>query len=64
MGGRGRRIVAGGQGLIFLMLGTVTDGDEKGAGEGTGKYVFCHNDLGKHNVIVNPDTLKIKAIID
>lgn len=29
-----------------------------------GDYVFCHNDLGQHNVIVDPDTLKIKAIID
>lgn len=28
------------------------------------EYVFCHNDLGQHNVIVDPDTLKIKAIID
>ena len=29
-----------------------------------GDYVFCHNDLGQHNVIVDPHTLKIKAIID
>ncbi len=28
------------------------------------EYVFCHNDLSQHNVIVDPDTLKIKAIID
>lgn len=28
------------------------------------EYVFCHNDLGQHNVIVDPDTLRIKAIID
>ncbi|KAK4140851.1 kinase-like domain protein [Dichotomopilus funicola] len=27
-------------------------------------YVFCHNDLGQHNVIVDPETLKINAIID
>lgn len=26
--------------------------------------VFCHNDLGTHNVIVDPETLKVKAIID
>src|SRR4051812_38759030 len=26
--------------------------------------VFCHNDLSTHNVIVDPETLKIKAIID
>lgn len=29
-----------------------------------GDFVFCHNDLGQHNVIVDPATLKIKAIID
>jgi len=27
-------------------------------------YVFCHNDLGQHNVLVDPETLKINAIID
>jgi aminoglycoside phosphotransferase len=26
--------------------------------------VFCHNDLSTHNVIVDPETLKVKAIID
>lgn len=26
--------------------------------------VFCHNDLSANNVIVNPETLKIAAIID
>ena len=26
--------------------------------------VFCHNDLSAHNVIVNPETLKVNAIID
>ncbi|KJZ79253.1 hypothetical protein HIM_01404 [Hirsutella minnesotensis 3608] len=29
-----------------------------------GEYVFCHNDLAQQNVIVDPLTLKIKAIID
>lgn len=29
-----------------------------------GDYVFCHNDLGQHNVIVDPSTLRINAIID
>lgn len=29
-----------------------------------GEYVFCHNDLGQHNVLVDPETLKISAIID
>lgn len=28
------------------------------------EYVFCHNDLSQGNVIVDPKTLKIKAIID
>lgn len=32
--------------------------------DGKGDYVFCHNDLSQHNVIVDPDTLKIRAIID
>lgn len=30
----------------------------------TDEYVFCHNDLSQHNVIVEPDSLKIAAIID
>lgn len=29
----------------------------------TAEYVFCHNDLSQQNVIVNPETLKIAAII-
>jgi len=29
-----------------------------------GEFVFCHNDLAQHNIIVNPRTLKIQAIID
>lgn len=28
------------------------------------EYVFCHNDLSQQNVIVDPVTLRIKAIID
>ena len=28
------------------------------------KYVFCHNDLSQQNIIVDPETLKINAIID
>ena len=27
-------------------------------------YVFCHNDLSQNNIIVDPETLKINAIID
>jgi aminoglycoside phosphotransferase len=26
--------------------------------------VFCHNDLSTHNIIVDPETLKVKAVID
>lgn len=29
-----------------------------------GDFVFCHGDLGQHNVLVDPKTLKIAAIID
>ncbi|KAI8625660.1 hypothetical protein F5Y19DRAFT_262580 [Xylariaceae sp. FL1651] len=29
-----------------------------------GSYMFCHNDLEQHNAIVDPATLKIRAIID
>ena len=28
------------------------------------EYVFCHNDLSQANIIVDPETLKIKAIVD
>ncbi|KAL5341024.1 hypothetical protein BJX70DRAFT_396083 [Aspergillus crustosus] len=27
-------------------------------------YVFCHNDLSQHNVVVDPRSLKIQAILD
>lgn len=30
----------------------------------TDELVFCHNDLSPSNIIVDPDTLKINAIID
>ncbi|KLU91924.1 hypothetical protein MAPG_10873 [Magnaporthiopsis poae ATCC 64411] len=30
----------------------------------TEDLVFCHNDLSTHNVIVDPQTLKVKAIVD
>ncbi|KJR87267.1 uncharacterized protein SPSK_01927 [Sporothrix schenckii 1099-18] len=29
-----------------------------------GDYVFCHNDLSQYNVLVDPETLKINAIVD
>jgi hypothetical protein len=28
------------------------------------EYVFCHNDLAQHNIIVDPGTLRIRAIVD
>lgn len=28
------------------------------------EYAFCHNDLSQANIIVGPETLKIKAIVD
>ncbi|KAI9664027.1 MAG: hypothetical protein M1821_007518 [Bathelium mastoideum] len=28
------------------------------------EYVFCHNDLSQNNIIVDPDTLEIRAIVD
>ncbi|KAI9747748.1 MAG: hypothetical protein M1835_001983 [Candelina submexicana] len=31
---------------------------------GAEEYVFCHNDLSQYNIIVDPDTLKINAIVD
>jgi aminoglycoside phosphotransferase (APT) family kinase protein len=27
-------------------------------------FVICHNDLSQHNIVVDPDTLKINAILD
>ena len=27
-------------------------------------FIFCHNDLSEYNIIVDPENLKIKAIID
>jgi aminoglycoside phosphotransferase (APT) family kinase protein len=28
------------------------------------EYFFCHNDLSQHNILVDPSTLKITAIVD
>lgn len=28
------------------------------------KFGFCHNDLTQHNILINPDTLQVEAIID
>jgi aminoglycoside phosphotransferase (APT) family kinase protein len=28
------------------------------------EYVFCHNDLSQHNVVFDPETLKITGIVD
>jgi aminoglycoside phosphotransferase (APT) family kinase protein len=46
-------------------LQTVTDVDNwKVKPADTDEYVFCHNDLSQHNVIVCHDSLKISAIVD
>lgn len=34
------------------------------AQSGEKEYVFCHNDLSQRNVIVDPVSLKIRAIVD
>lgn len=28
------------------------------------QYVFCHNDLAQHNILIDPETLKVSYIID
>lgn len=28
------------------------------------EFVLCHNDLSQHNAIVDPETLKIRAVVD
>ena len=28
------------------------------------EYVFCHNDLSQHNIVVDPETLKVNGILD
>ncbi|KAL9125970.1 MAG: hypothetical protein Q9217_004900 [Psora testacea] len=28
------------------------------------QYVFCHNDLAQHNIMVDPETLQVVAILD
>jgi DNA-directed RNA polymerase subunit N (RpoN/RPB10) len=38
--------------------------NKRGSDKEEEEYVFCHNDLGRHNVLVDPQTLKITAIID
>lgn len=30
----------------------------------TKDYVYCHNDLAQHNIVVNPETLQVASIID
>jgi hypothetical protein len=41
-----------------LMKGNPVEGDL------LPRYVFCHGDLSEHNVIVNPETLEVRAILD
>ena len=28
------------------------------------EYVFCHNDLAQHNIMVDPKTLQVVAVLD
>lgn len=28
------------------------------------RFVLCHDDLSQHNMVVDPQTLKIRAILD
>jgi len=30
----------------------------------TADFVFCHNDLAQHNILVDPETMQVTAIID
>ena len=30
----------------------------------TERYVYCHNDLGHHNIVIKPDSLEVLSIID
>lgn len=46
-----------------VMRCTDNDAWPKKSSENT-EFVFCHNDLSQPNIIVDPDTLKIRAIID
>lgn len=59
--------IGGPSGLVILpyrvMRQTETD-DWRLQASDHDEFVFCHNDLSQQNVIVDPDTLKIKAIID
>ena len=38
--------------------------EAEGNGNRIGDYVFCHNHLGQHNVLVDPESSRITAIID
>lgn len=61
------RSVGGPSGLIVppYRVTLKTDNDKWVLPESqTEEYVFCHNDLSQHNIIVDPTTLKINAIID
>lgn len=60
-------VMGGPTGIVVppYRLTHATKRDEWKLREGlAGEYVFCHNDLSQYNVIVDPETVKIKAIID
>ncbi|KAK8097662.1 uncharacterized protein PG998_013148 [Apiospora kogelbergensis] len=51
--------------LVSTRIGRLTGIDEGYLRDSkSSEYVFCHNDLSQHNVLVNPVTLKINAIVD
>ncbi|KAL9099301.1 MAG: hypothetical protein Q9163_005179 [Psora crenata] len=61
------KTVGGPSGLIIppyrVTLQTANDRWRIPASEAN-HYVFCHNDLSQQNIIVDPNTLKINAIVD
>lgn len=47
-----------------MRLAKADEWDLRQAEESEEDYVFCHNDFSQYNVIVDPDTLRIRAILD
>ena len=60
--------IGGPTGLICPPIRAVDvfDSDKKWVAQSspTDDFVFCHNDLSQHNIMVNPDTLRITGILD
>jgi serine/threonine protein kinase len=59
--------IGGPSGMVIppyrVMRCTENDGWQVKSSDST-EYVFCHNDLSQPNILVDPDTFKIRAIID